>query len=134
MAHTVVFSASVQWTPPSAPTNSGQSAFTFQASYNAQNTGSHDVPSGTAPATEFPIPFGSVNKAKLLVIKNLMTTDVNVKLNGSTDLITLAPQGMMSFNNPTDPTTGTNPLTEASVIILTSPTNVEAIQYWVFGD
>lgn len=134
MAYTVVFTGTLQWTPPAAPANSGQSSFTVQASYNAHNVGTLDIPSGTAPATEISIPFGQVNQAKFMVVKNLMTTDVDLKLNGSADLVTLPPQGQHMFICPVDPTDGVNPLTEASVTVLASPTSVQSVQFWVYGD
>lgn len=135
MASTVVLQSTIQWTPPAAPTNSGQSAFTIQASYNAQNVGTIDVPSGTAPATSFSIPFGSVGKARVLIVKSLMTSDVDVKINGSTDpIFTLAPGGSFRYEAPVDPTTGIRPITSASFAILVAPTNSESVQYWIMGD
>jgi pectate lyase len=134
MANTVIFTGTLQWTPPAAPTNSGQSSFSVQASYNAHNVGSLDIPSGTAPATEIQIPFGQVNEARFMVVKNLMTTDVDLKLNGSVDLITLPPQGQHMWICPVDLTDGANPLTEASITVLTSPTVVQNILFWVYGD
>lgn len=135
MASTLVSTSSVQWTPPAAPVNSGQSSFVLQASYNAQNVGTLDVPSGTAPATIFAIPFGSVGKAKYLRVKNLMTTDVDVRINGSTDpIFSLAPQGSFTYEQATDPSDGTYPLTSASVEVLISPTNLASVQFWVYGD
>lgn len=135
MASTVVTQSSVQWTPPAAPANSGLSTFTVQASHNAQNVGTIDVPSGTAPATSFSIPFGSVGKAKVLIVKSLMTSDVDVKINGSTDpVFTMAPGGSFRYEAPVDPTTGVNPITSASFAVLVAPTAVESVQYWVMGD
>lgn len=135
MANTVVLQSSVQWTPPSAPANSGQSAFTTQASYNAQNVGAIDVPSGTSPSTSFSIPFGSVGRARVLIVKSLMTSDVDVKINGSTDpIFTLAPGGSFRYEAPIDPSTGTHPITSASFAVLVAPTNSESCNFWVMGD
>jgi len=134
MAHTVVFTGTLQWTPPAAPANSGQSSFTVQASYNSHNVGSLDVPSGTAPATEIAIPFGQVSEARFMVVKNLMTTDVDLKLNGSADLISIPPQGQHMHICPVDLTDGANPLTGASVTVLATPTSVQNILFWVYGD
>jgi hypothetical protein len=134
MAHTVVSTSTLQWTPPSAAVNSGQSAFVQQASYNEQNVGTIGVPPATPPLTVFQIPFGSVSKAKHMTIKNLMTSDIDVALNGSADPITLPPGGKMSYECPVDASTGVSPLTEAAVTVLVSPTNSEKIEYWVFGD
>jgi hypothetical protein len=133
MANTAVFSASIQYTPPAAPANSGLPSFSLQASYNAQQVGQIDVPSGTAPATVFNVAFGYVNKAKLLVIKNLMSTDVAVRLNGSTDPnFCLPPGGMITYSAAVDPST--YPLVSASVTVLTAPAATEYIQTFVFGD
>ena len=135
MASTISVQTSIQWTPPSAPTNSGQSALTFQASYNAQNVGTLDVPSGTPPAAVFDIPFGSVGKAKALIVKSMMTSDVDVKLNGSASVaFTLPPQGKFEYETPMDPSTGTYPMTSASITTLATPTNTETLMFWVVGD
>jgi hypothetical protein len=135
MANTVVLQSSIQWTPPSAPANSGQSAFTTQASYNAQNVGSIDVPSGTIVSTEIDIPFGSVEKARVFIVKSLMTSDVDVKINGSADpIFSLAPGGSFRYEAPIDPSTGVYPITSASITILVSPTHIEQLNFWVMGD
>lgn len=124
---------SLQYTPPSAPTNSGNAVFSLSASFNAQNVGQIDVnPSDTAPTT-FPIPFGSVSKAKILVIKNLGTTDIGVRLNGSpSDNFQISAQGELAYVCQTAP--ATTPITSASIVTTASPPAVETIQYWVFGD
>jgi hypothetical protein len=135
MASTVVTQSSVQWTPPAAPANSGLSTFTVQASHNAQNVGTLDIPSGTAPATVFNIPFGSVGKAKVLIVKSLMTSDIDVKINGTTDpIFILAPGGSFRYEAPSDPTTGVRPVISASFATLVAPTAVESVQFWVMGD
>ena len=134
MANVVVTSIGVQYTPPSAPVNSGQCTFTLQAAYNAQQVGQIDVPSGTSPSTVYNVAFGYVSKAKLMVIKNMMTSDVNVSLNGSLDVVTLPPQGMFIYGCPSDPTIGTHPLASASITTLVSPTSLESLQTFVFGD
>ena len=135
MANVVVTQISTQYTPPAAPTNSGQPTFVLQAAYNAQQVGQIDVPSGTTPATVFNVAFGYVGKAKLLMVKSLMTTDVDVKLNDSTDPnFTLPPGGMFIYFTPVDPSTGTHPLISASCTVLGTPTNLESLQTWVMGD
>jgi hypothetical protein len=134
MANTAIFSATLQWTPPSAPVNSGQSSFSLQLSYNAQNVGAIDVPASTPPATVYDIPFGAVSKAKLIVVKNFMTSDVDLSINGSLDLISIAPSGMVMYGAPADPTTGAHPIASASVKTLDTPSNLGRIEYWIYGD
>jgi hypothetical protein len=135
MANIVITQSTISWTPPSAPVSSGQSAFTTQASYNAQNVGAIDVPSGTTPMTVFNIPFGSVDKVRVLIVKSLMTSDVDVGINSSSDpVFTLAPGGSFRYEAPIDPITGTHPIVSASFTILVAPVNTEAVQFWVFGD
>ena len=129
MANTVVTQIATSYTPPAAPTNSGAPTFVLQASYNAQQVGAIDVPSGTAPATVFNVAFGYVGKVKLFMVKNNMTSDIDVKINGSTDpIFTLPPGGMFMYSCPVDPSTGTRPLVSASCTTLVSPTNLEQIQ------
>jgi len=124
---------SLQYTPPSAPANSGNAVFTTTASFNAQNVGQIDVNPTDLPAAVFPIAFGSVAKAKMLVIKNLTANDIAIRLNGAVaDTFVLSPQGEFAYVCQTAPLT--TPITSASAVLTAASLAVEAIQYWVFGD
>jgi len=133
MASQASATVSLQFTPPSAPTGSGTAVFQVTANHNAQNVGQIDVNPADVPATVFPIPFGSVAKAKILVIKNLGTSDVGVRINGAVaDTFQLAAGGELCYVCATFP--ATTPITAVSVVTTASPPVVEAVQYWVFGD
>ena len=124
---------SLQYTPPSAPANSGSAVFQLTASFNAQNVGQIDVNPVDLPAAIFVIPFGSVAKAKILVIKNLLSADVGVRLNGAVaDTFQLSTQGEFAYICQTAPTT--TPVISASIVLTASPLAIETLQYWVFGD
>jgi len=135
MANTTIFSATVQWTPPSAPVNSGQSVFSLQLSYNAQNVGTIDVPDSTAPATVYDIPFGAVSKAKMLIVKNFTALDLDLSINASADLISIPPSGMVMFGAPIDPTgPSDHPIESASLKTRGTSTSLARAEFWVFGD
>jgi hypothetical protein len=123
----------VQWTPPSAAANSGSSTFPVTGTYNAQNVGQHDIPVATPPGTVFAIPFGSIQAAKLLLIRNMMSSDVGVRLNGHvTDDFLLPPGGELIYAAPSAP--GSNPVASASIVTVGSPTVIENVIYFVMGD
>lgn len=133
MASTVTLTVGVQYTPPSAPTNSGVASFTTQASCNAQNVGQIDVQPTDAPSSLFPVPFGSVGYGKVVVIRNLMTTEVGVRLNGEvTNRFRLPAGGELVYATPIAPSL--EPLASVTLVTTASPTNPENILYWVFGD
>lgn len=126
-------SQGVQWTPPGAAANSGNSTLTTSGTENAQSVGSLDIPSGTASGTEFPIPFGSVGAAKVCIIENKMTTEVGLRLNGAgADIITLGPGQRFSVEGSVAGS-GT-PLTSASIVTTADPTSTEKVNFWVLGD
>jgi len=133
MAYNVVVTLGVQWTPPSAPANSGSSSTVVTASYNAQNVGTIDVPSATGPATAFTIPFGNVNKAKVIVIKSKMTKEIELAINGApASTFNIPPQGVVVLASSTEPLADE----WASAIVTTTDTNtaVEFVEYAIFGD
>ena len=133
MATTTTINLSITYTPPAGATNSATASLATAASSSAQNVGVIDVPSGTAPAATFPIPFGSVSAAKILMIKNAMNSDIGIQLNASgADIYQISAGGLMMIGMPTEPASDT--LTDATISIIASITTDQTIQYWVFGD
>jgi hypothetical protein len=124
----------LQYTPPSAPAGSGTAVFVLPVTFNAQCVGQIDLQPIITPPDVISIPFGGVAKAKLLIIKNLMSNDIGVRLNGSvTDSFDLCTMGEFIYISPTNPLA--SPITAAVVVALIAPlATVESIQYWVFGD
>ena len=125
----------IQYTPPSAPANSGVASLLVGGTYNGGQAGSIDVPTTivVSPPTVIPVPFGSVAAAKLLVIRNNMSSEVGVRLNGSVDNTFNIPAGsVISYMAPTAP--GAVPLTSVDIVPTVIPTVVEQIHYWCFGD
>jgi hypothetical protein len=124
---------SIQYTPPSAPANSGNVSYQVSANCQAQNVGQIDINPSDAPATLFVIPFGSIGAAKIFVLKNKGTVDIGVRLNGAvTDTFRLAPGGEWAYAMSAAPTAGT--LTGVTVAVITSPAQVEYTEYMAFGD
>ena len=133
MSSTTVVTLGIQYTPPSAPVNSGQSTFSVTAIHSAQNVGQIDVNSTDIPTTVFVIPFGSVAAAKVAIVKNLMSSDVGIRINGSvTDNFRLAAGGELAYACQTAP--NSSPLASISVVTTASPGSTENISYWIMGD
>lgn len=132
-ASTVSVNLTVQYTPPSAPANSGNITYQVSASCQAQNVGQIDINPSDTPSTVIPIPFGTVNSAKVLVIKNKGSVDVGVRLNGAlADNFKISANGEMAYVVPAAPTA--TPVTSASIVIITAPTQIEYVEYMTFGD
>lgn len=133
MPTNVTVTASIQWTPPSAPANSGNATFSAVAAVNAQNVGQIDVPMSTGPATQFDLPFGSVAAAKIIMIKNEMSSDVGIRINGSeADNFRVPAGGFVLYAAPQAP--GSTPWSSATAVTTATPAAVEAIQYFIYGD
>lgn len=133
MASTATATLTLQWTPPSAAVNSGNVTFSLSANHNAQNVGQIDINPADAPPTTFVIPFGSVGKAKIAVLKNLMSSEISVRLNGAvTDTFVLPANGEFVYAASSTPSTV--PLTAISIITSAAPAAVEQINYWILGD
>jgi len=129
----VTFTAAVQWTPPSAPANSGNATFSVVAQVNAQNVGQVDVQTTDAPATLFPMPFGSVSAAKILIVKNMMSSEVGVRINGAVaNNFRIPAGGMVTYAAPVAP--GAEPWTSATIVTTATPASIEAVQFFIFGD
>jgi hypothetical protein len=130
---TFTVACSVVFTPPGANVNSGQSSFPSQGTYGAQCSGNIDVPSGTVLGTSYSIPFGSVAAAKLLIVKNMMSSDIAVRLNGAvTDTFRIAAGGEFMYASPATPS-GT-PLASALFMTTASPTADEQVLFVTLGD
>lgn len=123
----------LQYTPPSAPDNSGVVTLGTSGNTNAQNVGTIDVPNGTVVGTVFGIPFGSVSAAYCCIIKNKMTSSIGVRINGAgSDTFEIAPSGEFMLSGSAAPST--TPLTQVDIVTTADPTSTEQIDYFVFGD
>lgn len=125
-------SQGIQWTPPGAAANSGNSTLSTQGTENAQSVGKIDVVPAT-PIGAIPVPFGMVGAAKLCVIQNLMSTEIGIRLNGHlTNDFTLGPGQRFSVDGPV--AGSTTPLTSVEVVTTAAPATTEFINWWIFGD
>jgi hypothetical protein len=131
MASTATVTVSIVYTPPSAPTNSGTVSLTVPVSLDAQNVGQIDIPASTAPATALAIPFGSVNSARIILVKNLTSQELVLKLNGGLAISNITANGEFLYVCPTDPLA--LPMSSASLTTTAAFPGLEAIQYWVMG-
>lgn len=123
----------IQWTPPAAPANSGNSTLAVQGRVNVPSSGAIDVPAATVAATVFPVPFGSVSKPLFFAVKNLMSSDIGIRFNGSSDNnFKLAPGGFVVLAMPA--ATDDESLTQCSIVTTDVPDALEVIQWWCFGD
>jgi hypothetical protein len=125
----------IQYTPPSAPANSGVASLVVGGTYNGGQAGSIDVPTTIVvlPPTVIPVPFGSVAAAKLLVIRNKMSSEIGVRLNGAVaNTFNVPAGGEFIYSVPTAPLA--IPLTSVDIVPTVAPTVVEQVDYWCFGD
>lgn len=129
------FSATLnlQYTPPGAPVNSGVAALPVAGTYNAGQSGTIDVPTTVMIGDVLPVPFGSVAAGKLVVIRNNLSAEVGIRLNGAVaNNFNLPPGGTFMYAAPTAP--GAVPLARVDLVLTAVPTVVERIQYWTTGD
>lgn len=133
MAQTATITFGILYTPPSAAANSGNASFSTQASYNAQNVGQLDVQTSDAPATTFAIPFGSVSAGKIVMVRNMMSTEIGIRLNAAgSDNMKLPAGGEFVYAASVAP--NATPLTAVTIVTTASPAQIENVMYWVFGD
>ncbi len=124
---------SLTYTPPGAPQNSGVANFSIQSQYNASSIGQIDVNQLTMVNSVISVPFGSVNKAKLIMVKNNTTSDVSISVNGSsTPIFKIAQGAVMMFSSQNSP--ADTDIASIDITILTTPSTIENILYYVFGD
>jgi hypothetical protein len=123
----------VTYTPPKAAPNSGVSTLGTTGVYNASSIGSIDIPNGTTVDTIIPVPFNQVTNAKVIIIRNEMSSDIGIRLNGAVaDSFQLGAGGEFKYENPTTP--ASNPIDEVSVVTKVDPTATQYIYFLVFGD
>lgn len=133
MASTATTSSSIIYTPPLGSPNSGSATFQTASAYSAQNIGTMDIPAGTLPGTLFPIPFGTVNSAKVLIIKNTTSDEIGFRMNGAgADIFRLTASGVFHVEMPAGPTL--NPIVDATITVLNAPSVTVFVQYFCFGD
>jgi hypothetical protein len=114
--------------------NASVSFSTLAVPYQAQNESTIDVPATTAAATEYQVPFGSIEDgATLLIVVNRTDFPLTLKLNGG-DLEQAIPVGEFAIVE-LGTTIGASPVTAASVTT-TDIQGAEAgsVDCFVFGD
>ena len=100
--------------------------------FQGQSEGTIDVPAAEVTATAHVIPFGSVAKATLVVIKNRTDQELSLKVNGSLALQNVPVGGIVMFGQEVLGMAAD--LTAVSLTSTTSETAAGYIDYFVFGD
>ncbi len=129
---TATLTATVSYVAP-GPTPV-QSTFIAQTEYQASAVGFVDIPSGTADATAFNVPLGSVVQFKGVLVQNNTNQQLNVRINGAVaDEWTLPPSGVFI---PLFAATAAldDPLTEIELVTTALTTEDGTIGYIVLGD
>ncbi len=123
----------LQYTPPGSPANSGVAAFPVAGTYQAGQSGTVDVPTTASVGDIISIPFGSVAAAKLVVLRNNLSAEVGVRLNGAVaNNFNIPPGGEFIYAVPTAP--GAVPLSQMDIVLTAVPTVKERIIYLTLGD
>lgn len=132
-ASTTTVSLGVSYTPPGASLNSGNSTFQLQSTYNGQSVGQVDVATTYTPGTPIPVPFGNIAAAKVVIVKNMMSVEIGIRLNGAiSNTFNLAPGGEFAYAASAAPSS--TPLISASINPVSVPATTESVYYFVFGD
>jgi hypothetical protein len=107
-------------------------SFALGCPYQAQNDGTIDVPAAEMSATSHVIPFGSVAKATLVIVKNRTDQELSLKVNGSLVLQNVPVGGIVMFGQ--EALGMAADLTAVTLVTTTSETAAGYIDYFVFGD
>lgn len=128
-------SASLSYTPPLAtapvtiPLNGTET-------YTPISVGTLDIPIGQAANSVFPIPFGSIGTADVLIVKNRGNQDLGVRLNGLPAspalLYQIPPNGQLAIFHPV--ASGGSPLSSAEIeTTVLQASVVGQVDYFVLG-
>lgn len=133
MANQFNIVSSVTWTPPRAIVNSGVSTLGASGVYNASSVGSIDVPPGTTVGTIFSVPLDHISSLKALIVRNEMSSDIGIRINGSvTNNFEIAAGGELHYLAPIAPVT--TPITSLSIVTTLDPTQIQSVFFWAYGD
>ncbi len=127
---TAQVSTTVRYVAPGGATHS--SSFSASPSYTASSTGVVDIPDATGDAEEFEIPFGSIDVAAVLFVKNTSLVDLAVRFNGAVaNEFRIAPGG---FINITQPVAASGlPVESCSVVTIGIMGDAGSAEYIVLG-
>jgi len=136
MTTPATLTAQLTYTPPGGGANAGVEPLGLAPTYLVMNAAILDVPGLTAAVTTFNVPFGSVSKPKMVVIKNKVGQAMSLVLNGVPTTIDIPTNGEFIFGAPlvlAAPATGFM----TSVALITTDTQGATAGYietFVFGD
>lgn len=106
--------------------------FALSSPFQAQSEGTIDVPAAEVTSTVHAIPFGSIAKATLAIIKNRTDQELSLKVNGSAALQNIPIGAVVMFG--AEALGIATDLTAISVTSTTSEVAAGYIDYFVFGD
>jgi hypothetical protein len=127
-------SATLSFLPPGVAA-ACQAAMSVVSNYTSMEGGTLDIPDATVSGTVFALPFGSVNQdARAFVFKNTNNQDMWLRLNGSSNLYRVPPNGSIFIAHPADASGGSpTPLLSASVVLTANQSGSGTVNYYVFG-
>lgn len=133
MSAAVSVNVSITYTPPNAPANSGVISLLQNASYNGHNVGQIDVLPTVPANTNIPVPFAAITSAKVIAIKNNMSSEIGIKINGaSTNTFNLKANGFLIYAASGAP--DASQFASASIVTTAQPSVSETISFGVWGD
>lgn len=99
------------------------------ALYQAQVSSTIDIPDATSAATSFPVAFGSISDASMVMIYNSGNADLEVTVNSSATPVPLVAGGIFLVGGPT-----VSGITSVSVETTAEQSGEGKVSTYVFGD
>lgn len=127
---TASLTSSISYFPPGSG-SSTLAGLNVTSTYTAMEMGTIEIPDLTVIATVISLPFGSVDNAQALYIKNTNNQDMILRLNGSANLMSIQPGGVYMVAYPTSPS-GTA-ISSADLVLSAAQAGDGIISYFVFG-
>jgi hypothetical protein len=101
--------------------------------YESESSGQVDIPDGTTSDSAFELPFGSVEEATSLFVKNTNTQAMGIVFNeGEGATFELPPNGVLLIAMPTSP--GEAGVTAISVVTTATQEDDGVVQFAIFGE
>lgn len=128
---TASLTVSLQYSAPGGNTPVAQ--FQVTTEYTASAVGVIDIPDATAAETEFEVPFGSIENALAVVIRNTNNQELGIRIGAAeADEFTIAPGAFIVLGQPTEPSSV--PLTALAVTTTAEQAGAGGFEYIVLGD
>lgn len=97
---TATITVTLAYTAPGGPVAGASASSSAASAYVPQSEETLDIPAATPAGTVFPVDFGTVDQASVLLIKNKTLLDVGVRLNEkSADAVLVAGTLLINLDN-----------------------------------